>query len=216
MEFRNIICHIQMRRFRKVVAMENHNSSEARIKMSYINAYIAPGTTQEIQDRLYELYEKYNGINGNWLRRWLNQLLEQDPYCFDAYLFRYQILMDEDNRVAADKELKKAYLRAVELICRDTGEWPEFIPWEILENRPLLRALYGGVEYNWWKGEPAMEILRKLLKVCPNDNLGARFALLALKMAMSHREWVELQDKVDLAEWFQENAKKFPEEFGEG
>lgn len=178
--------------------------------------FIAPRVGKAVQEQFDQMLERYDGRNGNFIRRKLNEIIRQEPYCFDAYFLRYQILLDEDNRVAAGKELKRAYEVAVELITRDTGKWPRNIPWELEVNRPLLRALYGGAICQWWKDDPAQEILRKLLVVCPIDNLGARFALLGLKMGLSYLSWQELEaNEMEMLRWFAEHAGKFPEEFGE-
>jgi hypothetical protein len=182
--------------------------------MSSMNMFVAPRIADSVQEQFDQLLDHYNGRNGIGIRRKLNDLIKQEPYCFNAYLLRHQILLDEDNIVAADKELKRVFEVAEKLIISESGEWPPCIPWEIGENRPLLRALYGGAMYCWWRKEPAVLILRKLLKVCPNDNVGARFALLGVQLEVSYKDWLELQeDEMVLLQWFEENAGKFSQEF---
>ena len=156
--------------------------------MPSIDMFVAPRVANSVQEEFDRLLDNYNGQNGIGIRRKLNDLIKQDPYYFNAYFLRHQILLDAGNIVAADKELKRAYEVAVNLITGDSVEWPSSIPWEIHENRPLLRALYGGAMHNWWRKEPAVQILQKLLKVCPSDNMGARFALMGLMSEMSYKD----------------------------
>lgn len=62
--------------------------------------------------------------------------------------------------------------------------------WECLENRPYLRALHG-LCLTYWKikeFEKAHQIAKKMLRICPGDNIGARFLLDTLSR---HEEWRE-------------------------
>jgi hypothetical protein len=78
----------------------------------------------------------------------------------------------------------------------------------------------------WEEGKKneALELFRKLLKVNPSDNIGVRFAMLAILLGLDP-DWEDdftvktgpmagdAMDAIRVDAWFRKNAKKFPEEF---
>jgi len=120
-----------------------------------------------------------------------------------------------------------AYALAVQRIADRNGDWPEMMQWAWFENRPLMRALH---HYAWllWKfsqPEHAAMIFRRILRMNPGDNQGIRYELLAIRLGLPNETWDEpffvqdgpmaghAWDGRKISDWFDSEAKKFPEEF---
>lgn len=174
----------------------------------------------KFREAFYALQEKYNGSNGKYIRIQLEQLIKRDPYYLDPYLLLYMILEDEGNLKEAEKMLNNAYKRALKMITDENGNWPDIMRWGHIENRHIIRAILNKAILLWRekKTEEALDLLRKLLRTNPNDNIGARDYILAIRMNMSFEEFERRFNKggyydIDLVNWFDENYKKFPDEF---
>jgi len=85
----------------------------------------------------------------------------------------------------------------------------------------LLRTFVNKAVSLWKdkKNDEALVLFRKLLKTNPGDNPGVRNYILAIRMNMSFAEYENRFNKggyynMESVEWFDENYKKFPDEFG--
>ena len=174
----------------------------------------------EVMQAYDNLYEKYSGRNAKTIKRKLKQLIETYPDFLDSYVFLYQILQDEGNLEEADKTLNEAYERALMLITDQKGNWPDILEWGWLENRHIIKTILNKA-ISLWKNEEvgnALDLFRKLLKTNPRDNVGARNFILAIRIDMSFDRFENRFNKggyydMELIEWFEENHKKFPDEF---
>lgn len=174
----------------------------------------------EVIEDYIDLCEKYNGRNAKTIKRKLNQLIKKDPDFLDSYVFLYQILQYEGNLEEADNAINEAYERALKLITDKKGNWPDVLEWLWLENRHIIKAILNKAISLWKKEEVdnALDLFRKLLKTNPRDNAGARNFILAIRMDMSFDKFENRFNKagyydMELIEWFEENHKKFPDEF---
>lgn len=176
----------------------------------------------EVMDVYYDLCEKYsNGSSGKSMKRQLKNLIEEDPDFLDSYLLLREILGNEGNSEEAEKLLDDAYERALKLITDKKGSWPDVLEWGWLENRHVIRAIFNKA-ISLWQHEDldnALDLLRKLLKTNPGDNVGARDYILAIRMNMSFDEFERRFNKggyydTKLTDWFDKNYRRFPDEFG--
>lgn len=101
------------------------------------------------------------------------------------------------------------------------GDWPSSLFWGFLENRHIIRTLLNKALLQWEDGntERALELLRKLLKTNPNDNVGAREYILSIRMGFTFNGFEDRLNKggvygMELTTWFEEHAPTFPDEFG--
>ena len=171
-------------------------------------------------DDYYGLCERCTGRNAKTIKRELRRLIEKDPDFLDSYLLLFEILQDEDNFPEAEKVLDEAYHRAVNLITDKKGNWPDILRWSWLENRHIIRTIVNKALLLWDenKAEEALDLLRKLLLTNPNDNVGARFNILGIRMNMSFEEFENRFNKggfydSEIMRWFGENYSQFPDEF---
>lgn len=116
-------------------------------------------------------------------------IFEVDPgYAYefvDSFNGLGNIAFEEGDLVRA----KEYYQKAVELISNYNWQSKK-IEWEIIENRPYLRALHGLCLVEWRNKnfKEAEGLAKLLLKICPNDNLGVRFIIDEIKQK---KEWKE-------------------------
>lgn len=182
----------------------------------------------EFIDKEHKVMKNYYSVLENNLRRGqmknqMRKFIEKDPDFFDTYLVLADFLYEDEEYFEADELLRTAFTRALKRIVDKNGNWPKSLPWGFLENRHLIRAI-DRLAYKLWEDdhtEYALEIFRKLLKSNPNDNVGARYNILAILLGHGP-EWQEEEfsagregmiDAIKSEKWFNKNAKKFPEDF---
>jgi tetratricopeptide (TPR) repeat protein len=102
------------------------------------------------------------------------------PLCADAY-----VLLAEHAEDGSDKQLD-LWRRGVDAGRKALGDaaFDEYAGefWGFLETRPYMRARFGLARALWMRGIPgeAIDHLREILRLNPNDNQGARYVLAAL------------------------------------
>jgi len=168
----------------------------------------------------YGICEKYNGSNAKSTKKNLKKLIDEDPDFFDSYLLLYDILQDEGSLSEAEELLDDAYDRARALITDKEGNWPDNLEWGWLENRHIIRTFINKAIDLWNNGEndDALDLFRKLLRTNPGDNAGVRDFILAIRMKMAYEAFEKRFNRGgyydnELTDWFNENYKKFPDEF---
>lgn len=150
----------------------------------------------------------------------LQDLIDRDPFYFDPVVYLHNLHLDFQHFLEAGEVLLSAYQRALSLILDDDRQWPAKLSWDFIENRHVIRLLEATGRWYWRRKTPekAMDLFRNLLRTNPNDNLGVRFYLLAIKLGWSFKEFEERLNKnretdTSIFEWFEREHSRFPEEF---
>jgi hypothetical protein len=112
----------------------------------------------------------------------------------------------------------KGYQNAIELIEKN-GKFPDILRWGFIENRHIIRVIFNFATLLWLadKKDDALEILLKLYKSNPDDNVGARYSILAILEGFESQEHLEEEfdsgdgyvDWQKQEEWFVKNHKKY-------
>lgn len=178
---------------------------------------------RDIMDEHYDLLD--SDLTEAGLAKSMMRLIQKDPDFLDPYIVSADILLRSNKIKSGLKLIEEAYDRALHLIVGENEKWPKRMSWGFLENRHIMRAIERYAYISWEENNPerALEIYRKLLRVNINDNQGARYAILALRMKLGP-DWdfkfmvkngrmAGLIDAGKITDWFNENSKKFPEEF---
>lgn len=175
---------------------------------------------RSVSSKYYDLMEKIPMMSIASVKKEAKKLIEQDPDFFDSYSILCEILQEEGKFKQADTLLDTAYQRSITMITDKKNNWPAELEWGWLENRHIIRIIFNKAVQLWSKKEKdsAISILRKLLRSNPGDNIGARHFILAIRMNMSFEKFETRFNKGgfydnDLNDWFEENYKKFPDEF---
>lgn len=138
-------------------------------------------SVQDALDRAQELiYDAWEASTAKRRIALAEKALAISPLCADAY-----VLLAEHAKRGSDKELD-LWRRGVETGKKALGEaaFEEYAGefWGFLETRPYMRARFGLARTLWARGVrgEAIDHLRDLLRLNPNDNQGARYVLAAL------------------------------------
>ncbi len=172
----------------------------------------------------YDLIERYQRQEATpALVQALGRLIEQDPDFYDPYLMLRDIVVNQGQAEEGEALLNVAYERALARITDANGNWPPALEWGWLENRHLIRTLLNKALAEWTAGrtEAALDLLRKLLRSNPNDNIGAREYILAIRLGMTFEGFETMflsptgfgYDAMKMTDWFDANSGRFPEEF---
>lgn len=135
---------------------------------------------QDALDRAQELiYDAWQASTAKRRIALAEKALAISPLCADAY-----VLLAEHAKRGSDQELD-LWRRGVEAGEKALGEaaFEEYAGafWGFLETRPYMRARFGLAQALWTRGVhgEAIDHLRDLLRLNPNDNQGARYVLAA-------------------------------------
>jgi len=101
--------------------------------------------------------------------------------------------MDSDFENAV-KTIETGFKRAIDLIDNN-GRFPDELPWGFMENRHIIRMIFNFAMFVWANDENkdiALNIFMELLKSNHNDNIGARYSIVAILEGFSSQEkWEE-------------------------
>lgn len=172
---------------------------------------------RDVMMDFYDIIESEHSIDD------VRALIEEDPDFYDSYSYVADELRKEGKESEARKLEDEAFNRALQTITDKKGEWPDELPWGWLENRHIVRALMRGADNHWIDGnlEETLNLYRKLLKTNLGDNIGARYAIIALRLGLGYDEymrqvWPEpMMSHEHIENWFNEHVPKFPEELEE-
>lgn len=172
-------------------------------------------------DTYYELMNR--NISQAKTKEVLQQLIIIDPDFYDPYAQLAYLFQDEEEHEKASKILFQGYQRALRRITDKNGNFPKSLSWLWLENRHIIRVIDAWAHELWEQEKPqeALEIFRKLLKSNPNDNIGVRHSILAIRLGLEsdYETMFEMKDMAGYMDaskvnsWFEKNSKKFSDEF---
>ena len=181
-----------------------------------------------VMDGYYEVTELFQAgqVSLTETKQSLRQLIKIDKQFLDSYLYLAQIEYDEENYEEYSRLVWEAYLKAVQMVANTDGDYPRSLPWGWLENRHIIRALCNFALLQWEQDyiRLSLEIYRKLLASNLNDNIGARYSILAIRLGYGPEyEALFLPDSgpvygldaKKMEVWFDANAPKFSNEFGD-
>ncbi len=148
--------------------------------------YSGYGFYKKDEDPVFEAVELKN--QGDWEQAYkiLTNLWEEYSECIDALVHLGHLLFDQEiflNRAF------NCYKVAADIVERSLSQdFDGIFLWLFLENRPYLRALHGLFLVLWRKKEfeKSYKIAKRLLRICPSDNLGVRFIIDKIQ---NHEEW---------------------------
>lgn len=150
----------------------------------------------------------------------LIKIIKTDAYFFDPYISLAETFEEQGLKVKSNSIINEGFKKCMDLILDKKGKWPDKLEWGWIENRHVIRIILnkGIKDWNIGKVDDALFLFKMLLKVNPNDNVGAREFVLAIKMNMTFDDYENKFNKggyygTESWEWFDKNYKKFPEEF---
>ena len=146
----------------------------------------------------------------------LRSIIKKDPNYFDPYITLHEYYLANDEGEKAFDILSLGYERAMKLIVHN-DKFPDILRWGFMENRHIIRILFNFAIAQWFLGEKkqALDLMLLLLHSNPEDNIGARYSIVAILEGYASQEDFEEEfsdgeyldwEKQDT--WFFEKAKK--------
>jgi len=173
---------------------------------------------REAKKKLEQILEEYRHDIPKLISN-LKKLIEEDPYYLETYVYLSEILENEGHIKEAEEVLMEAYNRAMELIKDEEGNLPDKLEWKYETNRHIIKAILEAGIMFWEVGDidRALEILKTLYKLDPEDPVGVRYYILAILEGMGFEEF-ELTfgknggyDTESLEKWFKAHREKLEE-----
>ncbi|MFO0554353.1 MAG: hypothetical protein U0271_38585 [Polyangiaceae bacterium] len=118
----------------------------------------------------------------------LMKLLAQDLRCLDAHAHLGNLAFDH-----FPKQAQRHYEIGMSIGALSLGrEFDGVLAWGLIDNRPFLRCMLGVGLCSWRSGNTreAAAVFRKMLRLNPTDNQGARFNLAAVEAG---KTWEEME-----------------------
>lgn len=149
----------------------------------------------------------------------LKAMIKKDPNFFDPYITLHEYYLADRDFKKAIKTMEDGYHRAMDLIEK-RGDFPDTLRWGFIENRHIIRMLFNFAMFLWANSEEknvALNIFKQLLKSNPDDNIGARYSIVALLEGFNSQEEYEKKFESSdgmglkyeaLEKWFYKSAQK--------
>jgi len=178
----------------------------------------------EVNELYWEFLESPEADNVKKSIMALKSMIKKDANFFDPYVTLHEYyLMDRDFKKAIEI-IEKGFKRAIDLIDNN-GRFPDELPWGFIENRHIIRMIFNFAMFIWANDDKdiALNIFMQLLKSNHNDNIGARYSIVAILEGFnSQEEYEEEFESKDgmgleyeaLEEWFYKVAEKHKDIFG--
>lgn len=135
-----------------------------------------PGEVLNLMDK-FDLGCEYLDVGDlKKARQIFNSILKECPYFIDALNHLAAVEWDGGNLAAAENHYSKAYEIGHSVL---PGDFRGKLPWGWIDNRPFLRSLHGLALVKLRRGDAraARDLLLRLIKLDPDDRLGARMIL---------------------------------------
>lgn len=144
-----------------------------------------------VMEEYYDFLDSEEGQSPEKTEIKMKQFIEKDPKFLDPYLILVDLYAFNEDFDRAEETLDRAFELAMKIITDKDGNWPDEMLWGHLENRHIIRTLLNKAIGLWTEGEndDALELFRKLLRSNPNDNIGARHYILAIRLGMTFDEF---------------------------
>lgn len=176
----------------------------------------------EVNEMYWEFLESEDADDAKKSIKSLKKMIKIDPDFFDTYISLHEYyLYNKEPKYALDI-LTKGFERAMNLVLKN-GRFPDKLNWLFLENRHIIRVIFNYAMMMWTveNKKEALKLFHLLLKSNPNDNIGARYSIVALLEGYESQEHFEEQfinddassmDGMKMHEWFEKYSHKHKKE----
>lgn len=154
----------------------------------------------------------------------LKKIIKKDPNFFDSYISLHEYYYANNDLENAAKILNIGYAKALGLVLNN-GRFPDELEWGYIENRHIIRMIFNFGMFLWEieEKEDALGVFMQLLKSNINDNIGARYAIVAMlegfeSMGEYEEKFMSSSgfglDAMAIEEWFDKASKKHKKVIG--
>lgn len=171
-----------------------------------------------INELYWEFLESFEADDVKKSIKALKSMIKKDANYFDPYITLHEYYLMDKDFANAIKIMESGFKRAIDLI-NNNGRFPDELPWGFMENRHIIRMIFNFGMFVWANEDKdiALNIFMQLLKSNHNDNIGARYSIVAILEGFNSQEEYEEQflnesgdslEYMKLEEWFYKSAQK--------
>lgn len=163
---------------------------------------------RKVSEEYYHFCDVAQEISQTAQINYLKYLICVDKNFFDPYILLSDIYFSQNKIHRGYRVLALGYKRMLKNVFK--GELPETMNWYELTNRHLFRLAYNYADILWFMGSKdlATSIFLKLIKMHPSDNIGARYAVVAIQEGFSETNHLFAEIK-NTEQWFQKSLSKY-------
>lgn len=172
----------------------------------------------EISELFYNFLDSDESNNFIKSEKILKSLIKKDPYYFDTYSSLHEYYL-ENNQIEKAFNLMATGCNKALYLIEKKSRFPDTLLWGFTQNRHIIRVIFNFALLLWLANNKndALDLLKKLLKSNPDDNIGARYCIAGILDGFKSYEQMEekfLQkdgyldwEKQD--KWFNKISKKY-------
>lgn len=161
-----------------------------------------------IQEKYYTYQDESEDYSDESKILYLKYLISLNNTVYDPYIDLMDIYFRLNKNEEAVKTIQEGYNNL--LNNEFNNKLPKELNYYEIPNRPIFRLIYNYADTLWFFGNKneALKIFKKLLRMQPTDNMGARYAICGILEGYecSNHLWNEYNN--DLEKWFKTNMKK--------
>lgn len=149
----------------------------------------------------------------------LKTMIKKDSNFFDPYITLHEYYLMDGDITKAINIIELGFKKAINLIDKN-GDFPDILNWGFIENRHIIRMIFNFAMFVWANDENkeiALNIFMELLKSNHNDNIGARYSIIAILEGFSSQEVYEEHFESEngrgleyeaIEKWFYDSSQK--------
>lgn len=139
---------------------------------------------------------------------YLKNLISLNNTFYDAYISLKDIYFE----LRMNKEAYIIILEGYNCLMKHEFNYklPSTLDYYELNNRHIFRLLYNYADTLWFfeNKVEALKIFKKLLRMHPDDNIGARYAVCGILEGYEYTNQLWNEQDQNIEKWFKENMKK--------
>lgn len=163
----------------------------------------------KVLEKYYNYLDESEEYSNESKELYLKFLLSLNYTLYDVYVLLKNLYFNENKYNEGLSIIEQGY--NVLMKKEFNNKLPKTLEYLKISNRDIFRLLYNYADILWIKGDThgAIKLFRKLINLCPNDNIGARYALCGILgevYCSSNHLWNEQNQNID--KWFKNEVKK--------
>ena len=163
---------------------------------------------EDVLDKYYSYLDENELYSVESKELYLKFLLSLNDSLYDAYVLLMELYYKSEDIGKGYGIIKLGYNKLMKNEFNNV--FPKELDYYEVRNRDIYRLIYNYADSLWLKEDTkgAMSLFKKLIDICPSDNLGVRYAICGILEGYesSYQIWNEQNQNIEI--WFKEKMKK--------
>ncbi|WP_152633277.1 hypothetical protein [Aliarcobacter butzleri] len=155
-----------------------------------------------LEEYYYNYLDNSKEFSSDSKELFLKFLLSLNDTLYDVYILLMDVYYEKDEYIQGFEIVEKGY--QVMLKKEFNNTLPTELEYYDINNRDKFRLMFNYADSEWIKGnkDKALNLFIYLLKICPNDNIGARFAVCGILEGYESIPDLEEREDEFIGNWF--------------